>query len=104
MSRRQIGSRQTAENDAGGQDRHSVEVDVIMDQDDADVISVSSDTSDDQDDDQDVVGGTDGMQRCWVQFVNNVCALEDDDHVPDFLFVNRDCCIYIYIYIYTYMI
>ena len=44
----EVSDRHTAENDAGGQDRHSAEVDVIMDQDD--VISVSSDISDDQDD------------------------------------------------------
>ena len=47
VSRRQIGARQTAEDDAGGQDRQSAETDVIMDQ---DVISVSSDGSDDEDD------------------------------------------------------
>ena len=48
VSRHQIGDRQTAEKDAGGQDRHSAEVDVIMDQDD--VISISSDSYEDQDD------------------------------------------------------
>ena len=48
VSRRQIGDRQSAEADVGGQNRHSAEVDVFVDQED--VTSVTSDSSDEQDD------------------------------------------------------
>ena len=46
VSRRQIGSRQIDEKDDGGQDKHLVEVEIIMDKDDVDVISLRSDSSD----------------------------------------------------------